>query len=64
MDKSALEVIITEHNAVVLLFLEIQNRGKKACLAALMWLRQQQWICVRGITINLFLQERIRNRRM
>lgn len=31
------------------------ERREKACLAALVWIWQQQWICDRGITINLFL---------
>jgi len=44
VNESVLEVIITEHNAVVLPYLPIQNGGEKACLAALMWIRQQKWI--------------------
>ena len=38
----------------MLLYLPIQNGEKKACMAALMWIWQQQWICNGRITINLF----------
>lgn len=67
MNESVLEVIITEHNAVVLLYLRIQNGEKKhVWLPSCGFDNSNGYVTGRRgrITINLFLWERIRNRRM